>query len=78
MYFIFVKGLFGIVREEQRYRQDLDRQGQHFLGTMHTEKAFGRREEEGMGVGVQGVAPRPMVFIKWVLLPVKFVTKSVP
>lgn len=76
--------MFDLFREEQRYRQDLDRQGQRFLGTMHAEKDFGRRKEEAhaghledTGLGVQGVAPRPMVFIKWILLPVKFVTKSV-
>lgn len=80
--------MFDLFREEHRYRQDLDRQGQNFLGTMHKEKDFGRRKEEGggtrrppgrgTGLGVQGIAPRPVVLIKCILLPVKFVTKSVP
>lgn len=78
--------MFDLFREEHRYRQDLDRQGQNFLGTMHKEKDFGRRKEEAhaghlagvRGLGVQGIAPRPVVLIKCILLPVKFVTKSVP
>lgn len=67
--FSFVKGWLIPLERNREGRQELDRQGQSGLGTMHKRNCFGRTDEEhrqatgsDTALGVLGRAWRPMVF----------------